>query len=361
MNKIKKVGLITFLGLSLLGNYELGRSLPVPKITSYYGINALNIERLIALKTIEKDTTDRTLLNSMYQNILSKIDSVNQPYYNKADSLIDKYKSIRISSKRYLQKGIMDKFIEINNKIFQNKETIKEYEIISIEGVPQLRQGETYKKEKNLESLVKSFSRLKKLVEISENSDDSKKKIMALTLLNASKYIPLADTLSQISGVNMDLLLTILSSESLGYPYMIGPTGDLLSFQINPSIIPSLYSKMRLSKESFFRKYIKNMSFLKFKEKVEKDPRANYIAGGFLLKILEEESKNDFQRIIMYHTGKKDYLRKIPSQLRNRIESGKIKNYKNISESDEKFVGMSYLKSSLEKVEKTNSLIKSLK
>ena len=295
------------LGIFLLNSPSI-KNVGIPHVEiAYSDLNALNLERLRAINIFKKDSTNYEFINSMCESLNEKKDSVNRESVKKLHEKIKKTRNIKMSQKKYVEKGIYQDFIDLNTSLHENKKNIRDYEILSSDGFFQMRHEDKYFQKKGLENIVEGLGKIEKLEEISQTSENPKEKLMALTILNSSEYLPLINELSQKEDLSLDFLLTIISNESLGYPYIVGRTGDLNLFQVNPSNIPNLYRKMRLEKDSLYRSHA-NCSLSEFKEKVETDPKTNIVVGIYLSKLLKKESRNESHMVLLYHLGASKYL-----------------------------------------------------
>ncbi len=142
-------------------------------------------------------------------------------------------------------------------------------------------------------------------------------------------------------------ILSIISNESSGYPYMIGSNGEINTFQINPIIVPFLFSSLKQSKErddEIYKKILKidSVSFNEFKAEIIKSPEKNTALGMYLVKRLQKLSRNEAHLVLLYNLGGHRFS-ELPEELKNRIISGMVQSYSNIKPQEIKITGISYL------------------
>ncbi len=345
MKKLNPLKLFFIAGLSLFLNTNVSEKTLPPLDVKFYDLDALKIERLEAINNLQEDTVTSNFLKNLEEdkNYSNFKDSVIKEDKKDLEHLIKKYEKIKLSQKRYISKGIYQEFIESNEKISESKSKVDNYQIVSIGGLLHLKNLNSYTQNDNLNLILKDLKKVQKLEEISKNSESQIERSMGSTILNVSEYIPFINELSKKENLPLESNLTIISNESSGYPYIVGRTGDLNLFQINPLMIPNLYKKMKNEKDTFFQNYVNKISLEEFEKEIKFNPKTNIVTGIYLLKLLNKESKNEAQRIILYHLGEPSY-KEIPLHVRKKIESGYFNSEEKIKESDEKYPGLGYLK-----------------
>jgi len=321
----KKIFFLTLLGLLSFYNLDVKEKNLEPLKIESYKMDALQIERLQAINILQSDEGQSEIFNKIQSDntFINLKDSLTKKSRNELKELITKYENINLTNKEYTSRGIYEKFIEGNKKINREEASLNKYEICKVGEKFYLKNERAYKLENGLEKTLENLLTLKKFEKFSFNSKDPLERLVSLTTINLSEYIPFISEVSKKEGQNLDEILSIISKESFGYPYVVGRTGDLNLFQLNPSKLSSFYSELWKSGGDFFKDYFEGVDEKEFERRVKFNPKSNIVAGISLIKKYKEEGKNEPERVLIYHLGECSYS-KIPYWIRKKIREGKV-------------------------------------
>ncbi len=323
---MKKFIWAIFFGAFFSNPLFVKNSIKPPDKIIYYELNSLMIERIKAINVLEGNSKSYHFLDSLEkkENFSLKKKKISKKSKDSLIQMISDYSGKNLSKREYDFQKIYNDFVRLNEKIYKEKSKIQDYNILSYNGLLHLANDGNYFHNEYLKEILKGISKLKKLEKFSREAKTSSERAMALTFLRSAEYFPFLYQVSKKNNLEISSLLTILSNESSGYPYILGSSGDINFFQINEKIIPGLYRKLKNEKDSSFFYFMSNSSLDDFKKGVKFSPKENILVGAYFLKTLEKESNNEAQTILYYHLGQSKY-KKLPNFLRKRVETGKIK------------------------------------
>ena len=306
-------------------------------------LNVLDFQHIKGISYWYNDTNSYDIITKLMANH-GIIDMLKDFKSDKQDTLINNvryYSYVRSPTDEHYRSEVYPEFIELNKRLQQDKSKLGEYELLRMDNTDYfVSNGYAYELSNDKTIILDKYrtylDHLGSLIKTYPESDYNN--TTATTFLNLTEYLPLIKTLNQ--GINLDekTILALIASESLGYDYIAGISGDVNIFQLSLDTIKKLYSRLKRSdlQEDFLYKnilQINTISLENFEESILISPNNNITLGMYLLKELNKIAKSEAQLILLYKMGN-DNFSHINWNLQGRILNNEYTSSSHITEKD---------------------------
>lgn len=251
---------------------------------SKFSFNILDIEKAKMINILQGDTATISFIEFLEEkgNFEIKKRLANERLVSTLVEMVNKYSGKNLRSKKYNLGEIYSSFSSFNERINLNKEKMtgakfyEYYDKIYFDDGGEVLPGF----DSELEGLIKDLDYVLYLGSKMDTSSNPLERTVIKTFFNTLEDFSFLEEVVSKNNFNLSSIYSIISKESFGYPYVVGYSGDLNYFQINPIIMRGLHNSLKKEEEdNYFKKSFGDLYFNDFVKLIHENPKSNILAG----------------------------------------------------------------------------------